>query len=109
MSSVDDAIAKAVKTKVTIDDTLINDPAQVDLTGYIDTAPQAFTKPAEPVFVKVYDVQNDGILGSNTQPGDGITILKGRVSDMDLEAAAVDKEWLLKLGVLVEAGYAPTS
>ncbi len=108
MSSVDDAIAKAVKAKPvkesetktsTVDDTFINDPALPEIKP-IDNSP---------VYVKVYDVTNDGILGSNTQPGDGITILKGRVTDIDLEAAAVDKEWLIKTGMLVEAGYAPAS
>lgn len=63
-------------------------------------------KSTKELFVKVYDVV-DTITGTSIRPEDnGALTLSGRVTDADLDAAGVDKAWLLRIGAIVDAGYA---
>lgn len=73
------------------------------------TVPEILLDPApvaKELYVKVYDVV-DTITGTSLRPEDnGALTLSGRVTDADLDAAGVDKAWLLRIGAIVEAGYA---
>lgn len=63
-------------------------------------------KPHVPVLVKLYDIMVDSITGASIRPEEqNITVLKGRVTSADLDAAGVDKAWLIKSGAIVDAGF----
>lgn len=65
--------------------------------------------PEKPAFIKMYLVTVDAIVGNVEIAGYGPGMVRGRVSDADLEAANVDKAWLLKTGAIVEDGWAPVA
>lgn len=56
-------------------------------------------------YVTLYDVTVDFIIGNNPSPLSGnVGFLSGRVTDVDLENAGVDKEYLLRIRSIVPAG-----
>lgn len=65
------------------------------------------TNGAGDILVAMYEVTVDHIIGGAADifTGEAAT-LSGRVSDADLAAAGVDKEFLLRIGNIVPAGYA---
>lgn len=63
-------------------------------------------KPSGPILMQMYDILADHITGASPHAEQqNVEILKGRVTSADLDAAQVDKEWLLRTGAIAEAGW----
>lgn len=60
--------------------------------------------PAE-LMTKVYRILNDGIVAGDDKQALGINVLTGIVTRADIENSGSDFNWLLKTGIIEEAGY----
>lgn len=62
-------------------------------------------EPRTPVLTRMYEIV-DAITGASPRVEEqNVSVLKGRVSDADLDAAGVDKEWLIKTGAIQDVGF----
>lgn len=70
-------------------------------------ADQAKSKEQIPkeLMTKVYRVLNDGIVAGDEKQALGINVLTGIVTREDIENSGSDFAWLLRTGIIEEAGY----